>query len=1148
MSQAQGTLEPYELADRFRSTSRSVLLGGIAAVGRLVVEQRERDARGGHRVGTFVSGYPGSPLGGIDLMLSSTPELRDLPDVALVPGVNEELAATAVWGSQLPLPGLSSPRDGTVGIWYGKAPGVDRSGDAFRNGNLFGASPSGGVLVLAGDDPGSKSSTVPSASEATLASFGMPVFAPRNSEEIVDFGLLGVALSRASGCWIALKIVTDVADGAWSVTRDFGARTIIVPELEWDGRPWTYRQLTMPGPPEAAVAERELTGPRWEMVAAFARANTIDAVEVDTRDAWLGILAAGKTYDDTVQSLLDLGLDEADLERRGIRVMRIGMLSPLEPEGVRALARGVETVVVVEEKQPFLETQVRNALYGLARPPVVLGKRDLEGRPLVPADGELNAPRITAALRRVLEPRVEVRELPPAPVVTALPVLPVQRTAYFCSGCPHNRSTVHPADSFTGGGIGCHGLVGLVDRPESRVTGLTQMGGEGAQWIGQSSAYDGGHIFQNIGDGTFFHSGQLALQACIAAGVNVTYKLLYNSTVAMTGGQDAVGTISVPDLTRKLEAEGIKRTIVCTDELKRYKGVAVAANAEVWHRDRLDEAQLVLREIPGVTALVYDQRCAAQVRRLRKRDKLPQRTMRVIINEDVCEGCGDCGHKSNCLSVQPVETELGRKRRIDQTSCNTDYSCLLGDCPSFVTVEVGSPQEQARRAPAAPRAPEPELPELASTYNVFLAGVGGTGVVTVNQILATAALLDGLHVRTLDQTGMSQKAGPVVSHLRLGTSRVEPANKIGPGQSDCYLALDLLTGSESRNLAYANPDRTAAFVSTTEVPTGAIVEGSSGATFPPRDQLIGRIRSAVREVLDLDTFAAAGAIFGYTTPAHFLLVGVAYQRGALPITAAAIERAIELNGVGAEDNVAAFRWGRAAVSDPAAFAAASTRSGRTQRPVHPLTGSPLTGPTREAAAVRAEQLARYGGDRLVRRYLDAVEGAWEAERRVTPRTDFSRAVAVGLHRVLAVKDEYEVARLLTAPAFSAWIEEQVPGAHGLRYRLQPPLLRTLGLKRKLALGSAWRPLLVLLARMRFLRGTPLDPFGHVHVRRVESALAREYGVLVADLTASLDADGYDRAVELASAIEIVCGYEDVKLASVERYRTRLAELAAGVAA
>ncbi len=1135
----------YDLADRFRPTSAHVLLGGVQALARLLVEQHERDLVHGLHTAQFVSGYPGSPLGGLDLALRSIPELRDRPDFALVPGVNEELAATAVWGSQLPLPGRTSPYSGTVGVWYGKAPGVERAGDAFRTGNLHGANAGGGVLVLAGDDPAPKSSTVPSASEPVLAAYGLPVLAPRNSEEIIEFGLFGVELSRASGCWIALKIVTDVADGAWSVGRDFGALAIAVPEIEWNGAPWTYHQETMPGPPAAVAAEVQLTGPRWQMVHAFARANAVNAVEIDTPDAWLGIVAPGKTYDDTIQALLDLGIDSATAARRGLRVMRIGMLYPLEPEGIHEFARGLETVLVVEEKHGFVEQQLRSVLYGSARAPAVLGKRDRDGTPLVPADGELTAGRIAETLRRVLAPRIEVRAAP-VPAATSLPALPVVRAAYFCSGCPHNRSTVVPKGSLAGGGIGCHGLVGMMERPESAVTGLTHMGGEGAQWIGQAFSYDGGHLFQNIGDGTFFHSGQLAVQACVAAGVNVTFKLLYNSAVAMTGGQDAVGAISVPALTRKLEAEGIRRTIVCADEPERYRGTeaSMARNAELWDRTRLDEAQRLLREVPGVTALIYDQRCAAEARRLRKRGKLPVRTMRVVINEDVCEGCGDCGRKSNCLSVQPVDTEFGRKTRIDQTSCNTDYSCLEGDCPSFVAVDVDPRSQPTTRIPDAPAAPDPPFASSASTFNVFLVGIGGTGVVTVNQVLATAALLDGLHVRTLDQTGMSQKAGAVVSHLRVASSEIEPSNRIGGGQADCYLALDILTGSESRTLAYADARRTAAFVSTSEVPTGAMVEGSAADFFPPSEELLQRIRPSVRELFDLDTLAAAEALFGHTTPSHFLLIGAAFQAGALPISAAALERSIDLNGVGVAANLAAFRWGRIAVADPAAFAGATTRTSAPQR-VHPLPGSPLSGPTRDAAAVRAQHLVEYGGERLAGSYLAVVEEAWHAERCVTERTDFSRAVAVGLDKVLAYKDEYEVARLLTAPAFEASLRNEFPGARRFRYQLHPPLLRKLGLRKKISLGPTFRPFLALMGRMRFLRGTPFDPFGYSRVRRVERGLAREYTTLVSSLVATLDSETYERAVEVAGAIDVVRGYEGIKLSNIERYRRRLTELGCG---
>ncbi|HEY8703412.1 MAG TPA: indolepyruvate ferredoxin oxidoreductase family protein [Gaiellaceae bacterium] len=1144
MTAVDVAVQKYDLGDRFKPTSAPVLLGGVPAIARFLVEQHERDLTRGLHTARFVSGYPGSPLGGLDLLLSTIPELRDRPDFALAPAVNEELAATAIWGSQLPLPGRSSPYSGTVGVWYGKSPGIDRAGDAFRNGNLHGAHPGGGVLVLAGDDPAPKSSTVPSASESALAAYGLPVLAPRNSEEIVEFGLLGVALSRASGCWIALKIVTDVADGAWSVGKDFGKLAITVPEIEWNGAFWRYHQETMPGPPAAVAAERELLGPRWQMVNAFARANALNKVEIDTPDAWLGIVAPGKTYDDTIQALHDLGIDSAIAARRGLRVMRIGMLHPLEPESIREFARGLETVLVVEEKQGFVEPQVRNVLYGSARAPAVLGKRDRDGKLLVPADGELTAARIAETLRRVLAPRVEVRAAPVQAAIS-LPVLPVIRTAYFCSGCPHNRSTVVPEGSLAGGGIGCHGLVGMMDRPASAVTGLTHMGGEGAQWIGQAFSHDGGHLFQNIGDGTFFHSGQLAVQACVAAGVNVTFKLLYNSAVAMTGGQDAVGALPVPALTRKLEAEGIRRTIVCADEPERYRsiGASMASNAEVWDRTRLDEAQLLLRDLPGVTALIYDQRCAAEARRLRKRGKLAVRTTRVVINEDVCEGCGDCGRKSNCLSVQPVDTEFGRKTRIEQTSCNTDYSCLEGDCPSFVKVEIDPGRPAApTRIPDAPAVPDPPSPSWGSTANVFLVGIGGTGVVTVNQVLATAALLDGLQVRTLDQTGMSQKAGPVVSHLRIARAEIEPANRIGAGQADCYLALDILTGSESRMLAYADPGRTDAFVSTSEVPTGAMVEGSAGSAFPPQAQLLQRIRTSVRALFDLDAVAAADALFGHTTPGHFLLIGAAFQAGSLPISAAAIEAAIELNGVGVAANLAAFRWGRVAVDDPAAFVAATRWTASAPRPVHPLPGSPLAGPTRDAAAVRAQHLLGYGGERLARSYLTAVEESWRAERRVTEQTDFSLAVAVGLDKVLAYKDEYEVARLLTAPAFAASIRDQFPGVRRFRYQLHPPLLRALGLQKKISLGPTWRPGLAFLARMRFLRGTPFDPFGYARVRRTERTLALEYAALVATLTATLDSENYDHALAVAGAIDLVRGYEGIKLANVERYRERLAEL------
>ncbi|HWG93684.1 MAG TPA: indolepyruvate ferredoxin oxidoreductase family protein, partial [Mycobacteriales bacterium] len=688
----------YDLADRYRTGGRRVLLTGVQAVARLLVEQHARDARAGKRVAHLVSGYPGSPLGGLDKLLAGLPHLRTEHDVHLVPGLNEELGATAVWGSQLDLPGGKTV-DGVVGVWYGKGPGVDRACDAIRHGNVYGAHPDGGVLVLAGDDPGAKSSSLPCVSERTLASLQMPVVTPRNAEELVVFGMHGVALSRLSGCWTGVKVLADVADGLFTVERDFADVRITVPELEWEGRPWQYRQRVFASPPDSLFAEQDLFGPRWAAVEAYRDANDLDELVVDTPDAWLTVIATGTAYDATRQALAELGLDDAGLARAGVRLLRIGMPFPLSGPKVRRAARGVRDVLVVEEKVSFVEEQVKTALYAVGAPRV-FGKLDDRGTRLVPADGQLTADRLLPVLRRVLGQEVVLPDPPARPrtQLSLTPVSSVKRTPYFCSGCPHNRSTVVPEGSLSGGGIGCHALVTMAGRETAQVTGLTQMGGEGVQWIGQAPfAKDHTHLFQNVGDGTYFHSGQLALQACLAAGVTITYKILYNSAVAMTGAQDAQGALTVPQLTHKLVAEGVKRVVVVADDVKKYgRRADFAAGVQVRSRDELDAVQRELREVPGVTVIVYDQHCAAEARRLRKRGRMPVRTQRVVIDEQVCEGCGDCGQKSNCLSVQPVETELGRKTRIDQTSCNTDYSCLDGDCPSFLTVEVSS-EKPARR-------------------------------------------------------------------------------------------------------------------------------------------------------------------------------------------------------------------------------------------------------------------------------------------------------------------------------------------------------------------------------------------------------------------------------------------------------------------
>ncbi len=1135
--------QPYELGDRYRSGSGPVVLTGVQAIARALVEQHERDARAGLRVATFVSGYQGSPLGGIDRMLIGMPDVLQAHDITFVPGLNEELAATSVWGSQADLPMGTPTHDGVVGVWYGKGPGLDRATDALRHANMYGANPRGGVLLLVGDDPASKSSTVPAISERSLAALGIPVLFPRNAREIVTMAMHGVAISRASGCVVALKIVADVADGAWSVDGSMADVDIVVPQVLWEGRPFVYRQRPMAAPADSLDAEADLYGPRAEVVRAYGAANGLDVVDLDPPDATIGIAATGPTFDSVRQALSDLGADDIALYRAGVRLLRIGMPTPLGPDTVLSFAEGLDDVLVVEDKTAFVETQVREILYGRTGAPRIIGKKDAAGRPLIPASGELTAGRLLAPLRRVLKDRLELKT-PPPPALT-LDVLPAKRAAYFCSGCPHNRSTAVPEGSLAGGGIGCHTMVTMSDRKDSAVIGLTQMGGEGSQWIGQAPFTDVGHLFQNIGDGTFFHSGQLAVQACVAAGVNITFKLLYNEVVAMTGAQNAEGALTVAKLTHKLRAEGVKQIIVCADEPHRHDKRAMAKGTVVWHRDRLDDAQKRLRDVQGVTILIYDQHCAADARRQRKRGTLPTRTTRVLINEAVCEGCGDCGVKSNCLSVQPVDTEFGRKTRIDQTSCNTDYSCLDGDCPSFVTVEVQPARKPRRRtAPDAPILPDVEVEPITSTHNVFFAGIGGTGIVTVNQVLATAALRAGYDVEGLDQIGLSQKAGPVVSHLRFAAGTVDPANRLTPGSAHCIVAFDLLAAADGKNLAYGDPGKTVSVASTSKTPTGGMVYDKSIA-YPETPYLLNRLGQVSRSLHSFDALAAAQTLFGSTAAANMLLIGAAYQAGALRLPAACIEEAIEINGVAVEANRAAFRWGRVAIADPTRFGDAVSPA-RDRPPLPPptdiLADTTFTGRLGDLVSRRAANLVQFQSEKVARRYVTLLQSIWTAERAVTDRSEFSEAVAKGLYKFTAYKDEYEVARLLTDPQFVEHVRSEIPDGENLTYKLHPPMVKALGRKKKIGLGPRSHVALRILAKGKRLRGTKFDPFGYAHVRKVERDLITEYVDIVGRLAADLSPTNYDRAVEVAALPDLVRGYEDVKLANVDTYHARLSNL------
>jgi indolepyruvate ferredoxin oxidoreductase len=1149
-----GIRHDFSLDAKYRQLDGQIFLSGIQALVRLPLDQHRADRRRGLNTATMISGYRGSPLGGLDQTLERNGELLTEHNVHFVSGVNEDLGATIVFGSQLANLFPRPKYDGVLGMWYGKGPGVDRSGDAFKHANYAGIGRYGGVLAVGGDDPLSKSSTLPIHSEVAFYDAFFPVLFPGNVQEILDLGRLGFELSRYAGLWVGFKIVTNVADEIGTATVAPDRLVVADPRFEYEGRPWAHAQNPTLLPPFGLDMERDINYGRLEAAKAFAATNGLNAITVPTREAWLGIAAPGKAYYDLREALGELGLDDAALERYGIRLLRIGMLFPMEPGIVRQFARGLEEILVVEEKRAFVEIFLRDVLYNQTEHPRIVGKRDFEGRPLVPASGELDADRIAQIVASRLERRLSLPSISArVALLEALrerpATLTLARQPYFCSGCPHNRSTTVPEGSMAAAGIGCHGMVLAI--PERRTMGLTHMGGEGAQWVGMAPFTEIPHMFQNLGDGTLFHSGSLAIRQAVAAGTHMTYKILYNSAVAMTGGQDAAGAMPVPELTRMLQAEGVKKILVVTDEPDKYDAdVAWAAGVEVWHRDRLDEGQRMLRETPGVTALIYDQRCAAEKRRLRKRGKLPDPATRVYINEAVCEGCGDCGVKSNCLSVHPVETEFGRKTQIHQSSCNKDYSCLRGDCPSFLTaIPLGAPQKKERPVFAVDRAlPDPAL-KVPAHSNVYMMGIGGTGVVTVNQILGTAALLDGKHVRGLDQTGLSQKGGPVVSHLKIADAPHEVSNKVAAGEADCYLGFDVLVATSPQNLDHARPDKTIAVISTSQVPTGAMVTHTE-VQFPDA----GALRQAVDRVtrkdenIYLDALGLAEQLFGDHMASNMIVLGAAYQAGAIAVSAEAIEEAIALNGVSVAMNTQAFRAGRLAVIDPAALERQrKPRLGAVEEePVLSREAQALVdsvgarGELRRLLAIRVPEVIEYQDAAYAQQYVDLVKRALAAEPE--GRTAFSEGVARHLFKLMAYKDEYEVARLHLKAGLAARLAAEHPGGVKVQYHLHPPILRALGWKNKIALGSWFDGVFRLLVRMKGLRGTSLDPFGRAEVRRVERVLIGEYRALIEKAMAGLSPEGYERAVKLANLPDLIRGYEDVKLASVQRFRDEVRAL------
>jgi len=1074
------------------------------------MDQLRLDRAAGLRTGALISGYEGSPLGGYDLALGRVAPLLKELGIHFVPGVNEDLAATAILGSMMHEQVGPSRVDGVLGIWYGKGPGVDRSGDALRHANLVGCPGNHAALVLAGDDPTSKSSTIPHQSDLSLFNVGIPILAPGNTQEVLDYGLLGVSMSRYSGAWVGLKLVTNVCDGGGTVDVDLARLTITQPGG------YVKKNDHRLVPPFANAMEVETHWRRLEAARAFARANGLNRI-TGSREARIGIATAGKTYYDLAQALGDLGASDR-LEELGLRIAKFGMTFPLERQFVEEFAQGLDLLIVIEEKRSLLEMQIRDTLFNTPLRPLVLGKEDRDGKTLFPPYAELDPDMIGVALARLVPGLGSGERLVTMGQALAAPRQRVARPPNFCSGCPHNRSTLLLEGQVAGGGTGCHGMAMLLEGAGRGFIFGTHMGGEGAPWIGMAPFCERGHIFQNLGDGTFFHSGSLAVQACVAAGVNITFKILYNGHVAMTGGQDAQGALPVPELTRKLDAEGVRKIVVLVEDVARYNDRSrFAPGAQV--RDRL-EIETVLAELaatPGVTAMIYDQECAAEKRRKRSRGRMEEPVERLVINQEVCEGCGHCVAESNCASLVPVASLLGPKMSIHQSSCNKDYTCALGDCPSFVSVRIAPGTGLRKRpVPVLPAADVPEPGQRAEIgprgYRIIAPGVGGTGVVTVNALLATAAQRDGLHVATLDQTGLAQKGGAVVSHLLLSQTPVEAAARTNVGNANLILGFDLLGAAHSETLKCADAGRTAAVVNSHIQPTSDLIR--KGIYLAGPEAQLRQLALAVREDRSLycDATRLAEGLFGSHMLANVFLLGVAWQAGLIPLSRTAIEEAVRLNGVDVERNLQAFLWGRKYVADPSYVERLVSPEEQRQEQLDPV------------AMLTAYQDAAYASA-----WSEFVAGLPVRLRETAGRN---------LLRLMMYKDEYEVARLLTAPRFEDSVHAQFQSVEAISYNLHPPLLRRWGLKRKLRLGAWMRGPLRLLAALRRLRGGPLDLFGYAAHRRMERGLIGWYKALARDV-AALDVPA-EEAVAILDMASGIKGYEGIKEAAAKRVRAEVA--------
>ncbi len=1165
---ASSRLTTVTLDDKYTAKTGNIFLSGIQALVRLPIMQRERDAAAGLDTAGFISGYRGSPLGGLDENLWKAKGHLEANHVQFVPGVNEDLAATAVWGTQTV--DLIGPAkyDGVFAMWYGKGPGVDRCGDVFKHMNHAGTARHGGVLLVAGDDHGAYSSTLPHQSDHIFSACMIPVLYPCNVQEYLDLGVHGWAMSRFSGCAVAFKALADTVESSASVDADpFRVEVKIPKDFAMPEGGLNTKLSSVPLGQQARNQEALMQDYKIYAALAYARENKLNYTTIDSPNAKLGIIASGKSYLDVLEALEELGIDEAMAAKVGLRLYKVAMIWPLEPDGVREFAQGLEEILVVEEKRQVVEYQLKEQLYNWrddVRPHIV-GKFDDKGEWVAPRGDWLLPPKAdfsVAQVARVIAARIArlVTDEPTRDLIKArLAFLDAKdevlrkavatpfRPAFYCSGCPHNTSTKVPEGSFALAGIGCHVMATSIYPEMNKLT--THMGGEGAPWIGQAAFSKVPHVFQNLGDGTYFHSGYLAIRAAVSARVNITYKILYNDAVAMTGGQPVDGTTSVPHIAQQMAAEGVKRIALVTEDLSRYADRSnLPAVVTLHDRKEMDDIQRELRELPGVTVIIYDQTCAAEKRRRRKKNQFPDPNRRMVINEAVCEGCGDCGVQSNCVSILPKETEFGRKRSIDQSSCNKDYSCVKGFCPSFVTVEGGTLKKSKTGVTKGGgddgwgALPEPVLPSVESPYNVLINGIGGTGVITVGALMGMAAHLEGKGASVLDMTGMSQKNGSVTSHVKIAATpdRLR-AQRIATGEADLILGCDMLTTGAADAISKMRPGRTLAIVNLHEQPTGTFAQQRDWEF--PAEEVRALILEAVggAEGADfLDATRLATALMGDSIATNLFLLGYAWQKGRIPLSEAALLRAIELNGVAVASNKQSFLWGRRAAVD---FKRVEKQATPTQAVLVQMPQSLETVVKKRVEFLTGYQDAAYAGQ-----YAKLVEQVRAAETAQGLPNKLSMAVAKYYFKLMAYKDEYEVARLYTDGRFVEQLKTQFEGDFKLKFNLAPPLLAKKDAKGHLVkaeFGSWMFGAFKLLARLKGLRGGAFDVFGYTAERKMERALIGEYRVMVEALLGKLSAGNYADAVELASLPDDIRGFGHVKEKAVAEFRARKAELLSG---